>query len=197
MTKVQMLDKLVCNNNGYLVVADGIDLGISKSYVLEYAHKNTMEKVARGIYITKDTWCDDMYVIHLNNKGIIFSHESALAMYGMIENEPTSINITVNRSYNASHLRKKGCKVYTVSPELYNLGVAETETLYGNKVPAYDMERTLCDIIKHKNDIEIQNYRSVVREYMQSKQKNLLNLMRYAKALGVEKRVRTYTEVML
>lgn len=197
MTKTEMLDKLVQDNNGYLVVADGVNLGISKNYVLEYAYKNNMEKVAKGIYITEDTWRDDMYVIHLNNKGVIFSHESALSMYGMLEREPSNIKITVNRSYNATHLRKQGCRVYTVSPELYDLGVVETETLYGNRVPAYDMDRTLCDIIKHKRDIDIQDYRNAIREYMQSREKNLFNLMKYAKVIGVEKQVRTYTEVML
>ena len=75
--------------------------------------------------------------------------------------------------------------------------VFHTKTSFGNEVPVYDRERTLCDVIRAKKDVEIQTFQTAVREYMSSSGKNLGNLMRYAKALGVENEVRTYTEVML
>ena len=55
----------------------------------------------------------------------------------------------------------------------------------------------MCDIIRAKKDFEIQTFQNAVREYMSSSGKNLGNLMQYAKVLGVEDGVRTYTEVML
>ena len=59
------------------------------------------------------------------------------------------------------------------------------------------MDRTICDIIKHKKKIALQIYQTAIKEYMRSPQKNLSNLMQYAQAVGVEKTVRMYTEVML
>jgi len=75
--------------------------------------------------------------------------------------------------------------------------VTEGKTIYGNTVRLYDIDRTVCDIIKHKNKIEPQTYQTAIKEYMRSPQKNLNNLMKYARSLGVDKTVRLYTEVML
>ena len=61
----------------------------------------------------------------------------------------------------------------------------------------YDRERTICDIIRFKKDVEIQTFQTAMKEYMRNKGKNLGNLIGYARALGIEEKVRTYTEMML
>lgn len=197
MSKKDILEELIRQNNGYLITAQAVDKGISKTYISDYIKSRGLEKLARGVYISEDTWPDYLYVIHLRNKEAVFSHESALAMHGLMEREAPGIKVTVNRAYNATHLRKEGCTVYTVGPEIYELGLTEGTTLYGNKVSVYDMDRTLCDIIKHKKKIELQTYQTAIKEYMKSPKKNLNNLIRYARALGIEDKVRLYTEVML
>ena len=68
---------------------------------------------------------------------------------------------------------------------------------YELKEPVYDRERTICDIIRNKKDIEIQTFQTAMKEYMSSKGKNLGSLISYAREFGIEKDVRTYTEVML
>ncbi len=197
MSKTDILEELIKKNNGYLITAQAMKKGVSKTFISDFVKEKEMERLARGVYITEDAWPDYLYVIHLRNKEAVFSHESALAMHGLMDCEAPGINITVNRTYNATHLRKEGCTVYTVSPELYDMGLTEGTTMFGNKVTMYDMDRTICDIIKHKKRIELQTYQNAVKGYMKSPKKNLNNLMRYAKALGVEDTVRLYTEVML
>ena len=197
MSKTEIMDNLIKKNNGYFLTSEAIAEGISKTYVAEYIRKNNLEKVAHGVYMVDDAWPDYLYIIRLRNKEVVFSHESALAMHGLMEREAPGIMLTVNRQYNASHLRKEGCTVYTVKPELYDMGVTEGKTIYGNTVRLYDIDRTLCDIIKHKSKIEPQTYQNAIKEYMRSPQKNINNLMKYAKALGVDKTVRLYAEVML
>ena len=197
MNKIEIMDQLSEQHNGYFLTAEAIEKGISKTYIAEYIRKRGLERLARGVYVAEDAWPDYLYVIHLRNKEVVFSHESALAMHGLMEREAPGIMVTVNRTYNASHLRQDGCTVYTVKPELYDMGLTEGKTFYGNTVRLYDMDRTICDIIKHKKKIALQTYQTAIKEYMRSPQKNLSHLMQYAQALGVEKTVRMYTEVML
>ena len=59
------------------------------------------------------------------------------------------------------------------------------------------MDRTVCDIIKVKEKIDIQIFHTAIKEYMKSKSKNLTHLMQYARILRIEDKVRLYTEVML
>lgn len=197
MTKQEKLSEILKNNNGYLLTSDVVASGISKTYMQEFIKANDLERIAHGIYASKSIWIDILYVESLLSKTIIFSHETALYLLGLMEREPTSISLTVGRTYNASNLRKKGYKVHSVSNELLDLGKTTIKTNYGNTVRVYDIDRTICDIIRIKDIIDIQVFQTAIKEYMRSKNKNLPNLMKYAKAMTIEDKVRLYTEVLL
>ncbi len=197
MTQFELLDKLVEKGNGYLQTFQVLEKGISKPTLADYVNKRNMERVAQGVYLAEDTWKDELYILHLSNSRIIFSHETALFLHGLMEREPKDISVTVRAGYNASHLRKKGIRVYQVKPEIEELGITDIQTNFGNTVRTYDMERTLCDVIRYKEAMDVQVFQYAMKEYMGSTNKNLNHLMTYAKKLHIESAVRTYTEVML
>lgn len=197
MTQFELLDKLVEKGNGYLQTFQVLENGISKPTLADYVNKRNMERVAQGVYLAEDAWKDELYILHLSNSRIIFSHETALFLHGLMEREPKDISVTVRAGYNASHLRKKGVRVYQAKPEIEELGITDIQTNFGNTVCAYDMERTICDVIRYKEAMDVQVFQYAMKEYMGSANKNLNHLMTYAKKLHIESAVRTYTEVML
>ena len=197
MTRFELLDELVEKGNGYLLTYQVLEKGISKPTLADYVNKRNMERVAQGVYLAEDTWKDELYILHLSNSRIIFSHETALFLHGLMEREPKDISVTVRAGYNASHLRKKGIRVYQVKPEIEELGITDIQTNFGNIIRAYDMERTICDVIRYKEAMDVQVFQYAMKEYMGSTNKNLNHLMTYAKKLHIESAVRTYTEVML
>lgn len=80
---------------------------------------------------------------------IIYSHITALYFHGLSIEVLTDVNdIIVKRSYNSVHLRKHN--VFYVDNDIYELGITIVETLMGNKVKTYDVERCICDIIRFK-----------------------------------------------
>ena len=111
--------------------------------------------------------------------------------------EPHHIYVTVKQGYNATHLRKQGVIVHTVSPEIFTLGLTSATTTFGNTVPTYDRERTLCDVIRQRGAMDVQTYQTAIREYMLHGHKNLPHLIRCSRALKVEDDVRRYLEVFL
>ena len=197
MTRFELLDELVEKGNGYLQTSQVLENGISKPTLADYVNKRNMERVAQGVYLAEDAWKDELYILHLSNSRIIFSHETALFLHGLMEREPKDVSVTVRAGYNASHLRKKGIRVYQVKPEIEELGITDIQTNFGNTVRAYDMERTICDVIRYKEAMDVQVFQYAMKEYMGSTHKNLNHLMTYAKMLHIESAVRTYTEVML
>ena len=197
MTRFELLDELVEKGNGYLLTYQVLEKGISKPTLADYVNKRNMERVAQGVYIAEDAWKDELYILHLSNSRIIFSHETALFLHGLMEREPKATSVTVRAGYNASHLRKKGICVYQVKPEIEELGITDIQTNFGNTIRAYDMERTICDVIRYKEAMDVQVFQYAMKEYMGSTHKNLNHLMTYAKKLHIESAVRTYTEVML
>ena len=197
MGKFEEIDELVASGNGYLKTTQVVDNGISKHTLASYVSERGMEKVAHGIYLSQDGWQDPYYELMLNNGRIIFSHESALYLHGLMEREPRKINVTVPAGYNATHLRKKGVRVYQEKADVCSMGKDTVKTQYGNAVQAFDMDRTICDLIRRKQTVDVQVFQYAMKEYMKGKDKNIHNLRKYAKALGILDQVRTYTEVML
>ena len=197
MTKTEKLNDLIKLSNGYLYIADAEKLGISKVYIREYVLANNLERVAHGLYKSSDVWTDDLYILTFNNKKAVYSFDTALMLNGLTEREPSEIFVTVSRSYNASHLRSKGIIVNYVKDEWLDLGRTVAKTVYGNEVSVYDMERTICDIIRVRDKKDPQMFTYAIKEYVKSANKNLPRLMKYAKEFGVEAELRQYMEVLL
>ena len=195
--KFNVLDQLVKEGNGYLLTGVALDHGVSKKTLANYVEARGLERAAHGVYMAEDAWKDDYYLLFARNHKVVFSRESALYLYTLMDREPSITTVTVPKNYNSTHIVKQGVRVIHTKPEWYDMGVTHVKTSFGNEVPVYDRERTLCDIVKAKRDVEIQTFQTAIREYMSSSGKNLGNLMYYARTLGVEDEVRTYTEVML
>ena len=152
MTKYEEIIEMINRYAGYIQTSQVVEAGISKTYFKEVIEKEGLEKVANGIYVHPDTLVDSLYVDSLISKNIIYSHETALYLHGLMEKEPNTTEITVPRNYNANNFRKKRYKIFTVSDELLKLGESNVKTNFGNEVKAYDIDRTICDIIKMKEN---------------------------------------------
>ena len=197
MTKAEQLSNLVELRNGYLSITEAQGLGISRTYIQEYIATNEFVRVARGLYKSPDVWTDDLYIIALKNEKAVYSFDTALMLNGLTEREPSDIFATVSRAYNASHLRSMGIVVNHVRDEWVDLGRTTAKTTYGNEVSVYDMERTICDILRVKDKKDPQMFTYAIKEYAKSANKNLPRLMKYAKEFGVESELRQYMEVLL
>ena len=93
--------------------------------------------------------------------------------------------------------KEKNVLLNFVKKELLNLGAIEIESPFGMKIKVYDVERTICDIIKHKNKMDAEIFSKALKFYAMRKDKNINKLMRYAKKMNIEKKVAEYMEVLL
>ena len=196
MTQTELIDKLIADNDGMIRTSQVTEAGITKPVFYQYVKENNLEKIAHGVYATSDSWTDAMYLLHLRCKQAVFSHETALFLHDLTR-EPTEYEITVKTGYNPSKLKNDGIKVYTVKKEFHEKGIIRMQTSFGNSVPVYSMERTICDIIRNRNNTEMQTVQTALKQYVTRKDKNLRVLMQYAKDFHVEKILRQYLEVLL
>ena len=192
-----LLDDMVNQGKGYLCTADVVARGVSKPTLAEYVQARNMERVAHGIYLSEDAWPDELFLLSAANSRIIFSHETALYLHGLMEREPSGISVSVKAGYNATHLRQKGVRVYQLKADAYSLGITQVQTMWGHSVPVYDRERTICDLVLYKQSTDIQIFQYAMKEYMTGSEKNLNHLMLYAEKLHIADIMRLYTEVML
>ena len=197
MLKKEQLRIIVKKNNGYLFTSDEQVASVSRTYLADFVRDNRMEKVAKGIYIAEDTWPDDLYIMQKCYPRIVFSGETALYLHGLIEREYSEISVSVPYGFSGTRLREKGVVIHSENPEIYNLGIAEVITNFGNSVRCHDRERSICDLVKNREKIEVQNFQSAVKTYMKSKDKDLTTLVRYADMLSVRDEIMKYIEVLV
>ena len=193
----EQLDKLMADHDGIVHTSQVVAEGISKPAFYDYIKEKKLEQVAHGVYASADAWIDTLYLIHLRSKQAVFSHETALFLHDLTDREPAPYSITVKTGYNPTRLKADGVQVYTVKPELNVVGCTTAQTSFGHTVPVYDMERTICDLIRSRKGIEIQTFQDAIKQYVRRKDKNLRTLMQYASLFRVEKILRQYLEVLL
>lgn len=197
MMQSEKMNELLERNKGILQTAQVLDAGISKQTFYGYVKAHGLERICHGVYATQDAWVDTAYILHLRCRQAVFSHDSALFFYELTDREPTRYSLTVKSGYNPSKLQADGFRVFTVKESLHGVGLTDGKTPFGHTVPVYDMERTICDLLRSRSRMETQELQTALREYVRKKEKNLQRLMQYAPIFGVEKLLRQYLEVLL
>jgi predicted transcriptional regulator of viral defense system len=197
MTQIEQIKKLIAASDGMIQTSQVTDAGIAKAVLYQYIKENDMEQIAHGVYATQDSWTDAMYLVHLRCKQAVFSHETALFLHDLTDREPLEYEITVKTGYNPSKLKGDGIRVYTIKKELHEEGIIMMQTPFEHSVPVYNMERTICDIIRNRNNTEMQTFKNALKQYAKRKDKNLRLLMQYAGRFHVEKILRQYLEILL
>ena len=188
----------LAQNYDYLTPRIARESGVSKFRFYKYVKNSGLEAVSRGVYSTDSDWIDELYVLHQRCPNAVFSHDEALYYHGLIDREPFIHTLTIYSGYNAHRLIAAGnCKVYTVKRELLNVGKTIVKDNDGNMIPMYDLERTICDLMRSRSSIEVQDFNSALKNYISRKDKDLNRLMEYAKLFRVQNVIRRYMEVLL
>ena len=171
--------------------------GISKAMLCKLCKENRIHRIVKGQYILPDDMQDELLAISNRSDRIIFSHETALYLHGISDRTPFEHTVTAPSGCIPSAAIKSECKVYYIKPELFELGKTTLRTPAGNDVPAYDLERTICDVIRSRNKLGTETFLAALKMYAASPKKNLNQLNTYAKQMRVEKVLRQYLEVLL
>lgn len=171
--------------------------GISKAILYKLCKEDKIHRIVKGQYILPDDMQDELLSISNRSKRIIFSHETALYLHGISDRTPFEYTVTAPSGCIPSAAIKAECKVYYIKPELFELGKTILITPAGNEVPAYDLDRTICDVIRSRNKLGTETFLAALKLYAANPKKDLNKLNSYAKKMRVSNVLRQYLEVLL
>jgi len=191
------LQSIITQKGGIVTTAQANEVGISNERLRLLVKSGDLERVNFGVYILPDEISDKMYIAQLRRPKIIYSHETALFLHDLTDRDPISYTVTVPTGYNASRLRDDGFTVFTIKRELHEIGVTKLATMFGNSVMVYDLERTICDCLRSRNQLDIAIVTDAIKRYARRKDKNLNALMQMAEIFQVTKLLTNYLEVLL
>ena len=183
-------------NNGFLRNKDLVDNNIPSVYLTRLVNNNVIERVSRGLYVRTNSLPDDLVILQNKSKNAIYSNMTALYLYGFSDRLSIKYDITVNSGYNGSLQEVDNVNLFYAKKELLNLGEIVYRLDSGNLIKVYDLERTICDVIKNKHRLDQELVNKALRKYFYSKEKNTLKLYEYAKKMKIYKKVRSVFEIL-
>ena len=194
---IDKIREILENQNGILLTSDLVKFGIPRTYLSILVKRGEIQRISRGVYSSADYMIDEMISLQARYKGAIFSHETAIYLLGLTDRTPLFYSMTVPAAYNATTLKASGTKVYFVKRNLFLLGVITLKSPHGNDVKTYNLERTICDLLRNRNQIDIQLLNEALKKYVIHKDRNIDQLYNFAKQFRIQKIVREYIEVLL
>lgn len=182
-------------SNKMLTARDFVKAGIPSVYLSRMTKSGQIERVGRGIYRFPNGDYDPDYCLFLRYPKIVYSGLSALYFHGLSDRLPAIPEVTLPASYNSSGLPKDvSIKKCTVA--LFGIGISETMTSHGNKVPCYDLERTVIELIKNRGRIDPELFRCGLHRYKGHQGKDLAKLMDYSRLFHIERKVYDILEIL-
>ncbi len=180
--------------------SDFISAGLKEQDIYTLFKQGYIERVRYGYYKLSvgDELKEEVLLSKLMTQGIVCV-ESALFYYGYSDFAPREWTIAVPRSCSRTIKAIQDevpVKAYYVQNDMYHLGET-TGTFNGVTLPVYDRERTICDCFKYRTKLDNEIFNKAINAYVSDEKKNLATLSKYAKEMGVYKKMMNVMEVLL
>jgi len=191
------LEDLVNSHGGIISTSDAEKAGLSRTAISILARNGLLIRLARGQYALPGDLTDELFLWQKRMKSLVYSHETALFLHGIAERTPSIHSITLPDKMRLSASFPCRLKVYTIQSEQFEIGLVQMPTKMGHEVRSYDLERTICDVIRSRNRIDDQTFFAALKNYAERSDKNLNRLGNYAMQFKVANPLRRYLEILL
>lgn len=169
--------------------------GISNYEISKMLEEGLLSKVYQGVYSLSDLSKIKLSDINVIVENGIISLVSAAAYYKLTTGEEGKITITLNREQKPPKLPYElFCYYYTAS-KFYEVGLDVIDQ-DGRQIKIYDMERTVCDIVKHRSKYDLALVRKVISNYLLREDRDIAKLKAYAQELRVYNILQQYLDIL-
>lgn len=196
MDYIDLLLELMEQNNGIITSKMVTDAGIPRVYLSKLVNDGMATRLERGIYVSGKENVDELFCFQMRFKQCVISHETALYIHQYMKNKPKQITATVKTGTNTKTLLKSGVRVHSICQELYSLGLLEKKNNYGRTILLYDIERSICDVLRNRSRIENDVIICALKKYLDRPEKDLQKLLYFGKKMKVEKVLNQYIKIL-
>lgn len=195
-TNYSKLERIFKTNGGYITREDIDNANIPSWFLSDFVKKNNLNKIAPGFYANDNFIVDDYLILQRRYPKYIYAGLSALYLLGLTDKIPTNIEVSAPQNYHPSRSKIDSLIIHKLSnSNIYELGIKEVKTMFGNIVKTYDEERTICDVIKYRDKYDSETFNKAIKFYIRTIN-NQSKLFKYARELGVEKKVYEVMELV-
>jgi predicted transcriptional regulator of viral defense system len=196
---VNDIKKIFEDYNGVMRTSELRKAGYYYKKIKKLLESGQIEQIRRGYYqYVSDSAFSDMPIItKLFGDGVICM-ESALDYYGYTDRTPSAWHLAVESKSTRTrfYIDYPIIKPHFIREDRYSLGI-DIGKIDGLEIKVYNRERTICDLLLHRNKIDGEVFNIAIQRYINDPKKMEARLVKYAKKLHVEKKVREVLGVWL
>jgi len=105
------------------------------------------------------------------------------------------MEVSLPNTYNSSHIEKP-IKIHKVIMKYYDVGKIMIKTMFGNEVACYDMERTICDLVRFRKNIDVEIFSKALKTYSDNENRDYKKLRKYAEIFRISKQINDILDVI-
>jgi hypothetical protein len=190
------VEDIFINNGGILTTGELHSNGINSYAIKKLLNNGEIKRLKQGIYVLvkkqPDEWFETFKIVH---KGIycLFSAAQLLELSTFV---PSEYHMAIPRRYKVSLPDYPPVKLYYWKYDHYALGIFRMNK-NGHTISVYDREKTVCDFVKYRNKVGLDTTKEVLKNYLNSKGRNLTKLVNYSRELRVSSIMQQYLEVLV
>ncbi len=195
-TNYEAINKILEKNHGFITRKEIDEENIPSWFLTDFVKRNKLNKIAPGFYVSDGYIADEYFILQMRYPKYIFSGMSSLYLHRLTDKIPEDIFVSCPQGYHPSRKAIPSLVITQISnQDLYLLGTMEVETMFGNSVKVYDRERSICDLIKHREKYDGETFVKAIRTYLNDSP-DQSKLFRYAKVMKIENKVFEIMEVI-
>ena len=186
-------------HNGILRTSQAKTLGIDPKIISEMRGAGLINRISRGLYRLAEyppLAYPDLVIVASRVPKAVITLISALAFHNLTTQIPHKVYIALPQSVRQPRIKYPELDVIWLSEASYQNGIEE-HLLDGVSVPIYSSAKTVADCFKFRGkvgkDIAIES----LKDYIQTPQADIEELLDYARINHVERIMRPYLEAVI
>lgn len=188
MKNAKELDTIFKAFGGIASAKQLLEKGVAYYQINQLLKDGQLVKIKRGLYQWQELPVSEMVeVARLVPKGVYCLY-SAAAYHELTTFVSSEYHLAVPRNYIVTLPEYPPIKLHYWMENRYKIGIQQVK-VEDQMVAMYDMEKTVCDIIRYKKKVGLDTMKEVLHTYLGKKNRNLDQLGKYAGLLGIKEDV--------
>ena len=183
-------------NDGVAQMRTLLKNGITYYQVNRLLEQGVVIKLKHGVYKWKtdneNEWAD---IIHLVPNGILCLLTAALH-HELTTFVSSEYHIAIPKKMKLVLPDYPPIKLYYWDSKAFRLGIIET-VIQETPVKMYNIEKTVCDIVRLRNKIGIDIAKEVLKNYLKRPNRNIAKLNEYARQLRISTILNNFLTILL
>ena len=185
--------KIFDKYDGVVKTSDFVDAGYHHSKLRALMKEGLISKIHRGYYewISDGIISDAVIINKLFPDAVVFLL-SALYIYEYTDTTPNYWHLAVVKDSRKTRFNIKYPKIhpYFINENYMDIGISK-ESFEGHDISIFNRDRTICDVVRYSNKLNKEIVNQALQSYINDNRKNTSNLIKYAKAMRAETKVKT------